>query len=87
MNRVRREVAAILGGPPVGREMDGDAAIHQSSRERFGREQMAAGAAGCDQDRSPVRSGRHTGLGASDISPARCACGRSRVSAISMPMP
>ena len=62
--------------------------VDQRRRERFGREQMAAGPAGRDQDRRPVRPRpSHRRPAASEHSPESCACGRSRVSAISMPMP
>ena len=86
-NRLIDERAAIACGPPVCREMNGNAALDQGRGKGLGREQMPAGSAGCDQDRRAARR-KHYAAPAASIGPAeRCACGRSRVSAISMPMP
>ena len=81
------ESAAIARGAPVGREVNGNAALHQRRGQRFRREQMPAGSAGRDQDRRAAGGVHHTALAASMVPPESCACGRSRVSAISMPMP
>ena len=39
-----------MGRARIGGEIDGRSALFQRERERFGREQMAAGAAGGEQD-------------------------------------
>ncbi len=79
--------AAIARGPAVGREMNGNSALDQSRSESLGREQVPTGSAGRDQDRRDARRQHHAALAASMSPPESCACGRSRVSAISMPMP
>ena len=74
----------------VGREIDRRAARAQRLRQRFGRKQMAAGAAGGEQDeRRAVAIRPSLRLGRQPLASARCiaARGRSRVSASSMPMP
>ena len=50
------ERPAIARGAAVGCQMDGDAALDQRRRERFGREQMPARPAGRDEDRRPARA-------------------------------
>ena len=79
--------AAIARRPPVGREMNGDAALGQRRRERLGREQMAARPTGRNEHRRPARFLHQMPRPASTMSPESCARGRSRVSATSMPMP
>ncbi len=89
MDGVVGEGAAIARRALVGGEMNGDAALKQRRRQRLGRKQMAAGAAGGEQHRPPPRrSVDHARLPAATMrSSASRAVGRSRVSAISMPMP
>ncbi len=53
------ERAAVARGAPIGGEMNGDAALGQRRRQRFGRKQMAARTAGRDQHR---RAGQAAGI-------------------------
>ncbi len=87
MHRVIGECAAVAGRAHVGREMDGNAAPYEHGRERFRGKQMAASPAG--RDEHPRARLRHqAGLPAGTRPPsANRALGRSRVSAISIPMP
>ena len=90
VNRIVGEGAAIARGAMVGDEMDFGATPVERRRQRLGRKQMSAGAAGRHQHRCrghPVGRLHHTRLPAITSSPGSCALGRSRVSATSMPMP
>jgi hypothetical protein len=49
MDAGRREGTGMARGPRVGGERHGDIAFRQRRRQRFGRKQMPAGAAGRDQ--------------------------------------
>src|SRR5205085_11734534 len=74
-----RDAGDLLGkgvGAAVGREMHPTALVHEFARQRLGREQVAAGAAG-RQDKIELGSGGHTSLPPS----------RRRVSASIIPMP
>ena len=85
-------VFAVARGPLVGREIDRDTAAGERRRQRLGRKQVAAGAAGRDQhERRAVACIRPRAPEQAAASPelrrAVRARGRSRVSASSMPMP
>ena len=81
------EGAAVARGAPVGRKMHRDAARNERGGERLGGKQMPARSAGRHKNRRTAAGEHQAALGASMGPPERCACGRSRVSAISMPMP
>ena len=71
----------------VGRELDRDATLVERDCERFRRKQMAAGAAGREQDERRAARRHQTRLPATARSGAIIAArGCSRVSASSMPI-
>ena len=76
-----------MRGAMVGGEVDGDAAFVQHDRQRLGRKQMAAGAAGREQDERRAARSHQILLPATarsgEIIAAR---GCSRVNASSMPI-
>jgi hypothetical protein len=83
------KLAAVADRPRVGRQFDRDAARAERRRQRLGREQVAAGSAGGEQDDG--RDWRvQAGLPAAAKSGAPAsigARGRPRLSASSIPMP
>ena len=78
---------AIARRPPVGSKMHRNAALDQRRGERFGGEQMPARSAGRHKHGRAAAGKHQAALAATTVPPERWACGRSRVSAISMPMP
>ena len=82
-----RERLAVARGAAVGRQMDREAVPRERRGQRLGREQMAAGPAGGDEHRRAARLRHQAVLGTSGMSADKWPRGRSRVSAISMPMP
>ncbi len=90
MNLARGKFLAVALGAVVGRQIDDGATARQRLRQRFGRKQVTAGAAGRQQDERRAALKHHAGLAIGTGSPglaSNCARGRSRVNASSMPMP
>ena len=87
MHALIDESAAIARSAAVSRQMHRNAALDQRRGERFGGKQMPPGSAGRHKDGRAAAGKHQTALAASTVPLGRCACGRSRVSAISMPMP
>ncbi len=77
--------------PVVGGEMHPPAAALEHRRQRLGREEMPAGAAGAEENdaRHALSVQAALGVGSRRITarPTRCASGRRRVSARIRPMP
>ncbi len=90
MNRAPRKLA-VAGGALVGHEIDRDAAPHQRNGERFGRKQVPTGPARChDNERRGILPWHQAVLPAAAYALGGGSSnrrGRSRVKAISIPIP
>ena len=87
MDRLFRERLAVARRAAVGRQMDHEAVPRERRGQRLGREKMAAGPTGGEEHRRAIRLRHQAVLGTSGMSADKWPRGRSRVNAISMPMP